>query len=154
MSYAANNTEWWNAILSMDAYDITNTTLWLYTLICSHRIEDIRFTISAIIAGRSDYESFLNKIMCKYGRSYANSDTHMVLIMSILQLRNDEKLIKMILYKNNMENTVAHIAAIYHLDRTLRFIKSHPSPKIVFEANIDGNKIKDLYEKNSMLNIL
>lgn len=142
-----------NNIMSIPECDITLTILWIYALIHDNPVRHIGSASIHIIPNRSDYESFLNKIISKYARSYATADQDIVLIMSMLQLCNNEKLIQMINYKNTEGNTVAHIAAIYHLDRVLRFIKLDPNTKYEFDKNLDGKSIKDLYMENDMSNI-
>jgi len=139
-------------------YDVASTTLWLYTLIHSYSIDNVRYIVSAIVHCRSDYESFLNKIMSTYAWSYATADADMLLLMTLIRSLNNkkltEKLTEIIMYQNDMGNTVAHIASTYHLDRLLRFIMTYPDTKFVFDKNKDGKTPKDLYLENSILNIL
>lgn len=136
-------------IIIIPDLDITMTTLWLYTLIHSYPLNYLRSLLSFIIS-RSDYKSFLNKIINSY--FYATVDADILLIMNLVWLLNNEKLIKMITYKNSDENTVLHIASMYRLKKVIRFIKLMPN--LIFEKNTNGKTPYDLYVNSSIDNIL
>ena len=138
-------------IVSMEEYNPLSTTHWLHILIKSYSMGYIKIIVNCIIM-RTNYGSSLNKIMCEYAGSYATSDVDMLSIIKLMQLFDNEKLTEMIIYANDMGDTVAHIASKYHLDRTLRFIMTDTVH--LFGKNLLGYTPFDLYEEYSMNNIL
>lgn len=130
-------------------YDITVTTLWLYTLIKSLSVNHMRIIISYILT-RQDHKSFLNTIMNSY--FYASAETDILFIMNLIKSMNNTTLSEMITYKNTDGNTILHIASMHRLKKTIRFIKRIPN--LIFEKNIDGKTPYDLYIDSSVEKIL
>ena len=148
-------------IVRISNYDVTSTTLWLYTLIHSHQFDKLQSVLSIIVC-RPDYKSFLNKIINSY--FYASADADILLIMNLIRSIDNEKLVELIMYKNTDGNTVLHVAAIYHFDRIIQFILLSVKINLKFDKNIDdkttgcsgpsGKTPSELYTENSIINIL
>lgn len=134
--------------------DITLSSMWLYNIIKHKDPLDIR-NILCIIVSRPDCNSFLNKIMGNY--VYGSGDEDMLLVINIILLISVPKLKSMVTYKNPQGNNVLHIASMYHYDKCIRFMCTHPNLKtlnIISEKNNDSDTPSNLYQKNSIESLL
>ena len=154
-TYITNtNWSWIKYLTRIEEYDVSSSVAWLHTIIHKYTTNYIYIIIINNILARSDYISFLNRIIYNYGRVYASADEDMLFIINMIGNADESILIKMIMYKNDEGNTIAHIAAMYHLDRTLRFIITHPNKTIAFEPNNNNETVRNLYITFFMLEIL
>lgn len=133
--------------------DISSSTLWLNKLLNCGNFQYICHILNDIT---NQYDkNILIKTAIKYIGSYSTADNDMLILLTAMRSICADNILRLMLgFTDDEGNTFSHLAALFHLEQTMRFLKlilkiDHTSIK-----NNANDTPLDLFHKGSIINIL